>query len=854
MFRSFIFRPLWSGNRTGDRLRTVLSILAVGLGVGVILAIQLANRSSIGSFEASLQTISGRTNLSILGARGIDELLLPRLQAILGGTVKVSPILESTGVVPSNGEVVRILGIDIVQDKAFRDTTLLQKSATERDFLLMLLDPHALLVSESFAQRNRLQAGSKIALLVNDRQDDYTVRGILALQGPAKAMGGNIAVMDIAAAQLAFGRLGRLDRVDLIVPPGQLASIESSLPGLLPAGLRVEKPESRMQQADKMLRAFRWNLAALSSISLVVGAFLIYNTIAISVVRRRAEIGTLRSLGTTRGRVLRLFLSEALLLGLAGAIAGIGFGRALAVLALRLVSGTVNALYLAAPPTSIHLDAGLVGEALAIGMGTAFFSALLPALESTGVTPAEAQQRGAHEHRRRLATGRYAIAGMLTLILAAGAALLPPVGGLPLFGYLSALLVVAGFSFLMPLLLAVFIVVMDRPLRKVAGVEGQLAARGLAASPSRISILTMSLATAVAMMASVAIMVSSFRHTVEVWAVQTLRADLFLKPAAQRADPNDATIPAEAIDLVRSTPGVEAVDPFRGLNIVYRGDMVVLGSGEYETLVRHGNLLFLDGRTPGEVLAGDPTRLAIVSEPFAIHHHTKRGQEIEIDTPSGKTSFRVAGVYYDYSNDRGTVVIDRDVYRRLFHDDTATQLAIYLKPGAHVEEVRAELGRRLGERGYRFLITPNAALQRAILRVFDRTFSITYSLEVVAILVAALGIANALMALIIERRRELGILRILGATRAQLRKIILTEAALVGLLGNLAGWLMGLVLSLILIFVINKQSFGWTIQFVYPAKFLALSGAAILLVTLAAGLYPARMAARLNPAEAVSIE
>ena len=310
LFRSFIFRPLCSGRRTGDRLRTVLSILAVGLGVGVILAIQLANRSSIGSFEASLQTISGRTNLSILGAGGIDELLLPRLQGILGPAVKVSPVLESTAVVPATGEVIRVLGIDIVQDKAFRDMPLLQKSPTERDSLLMLLDPHALLASEAFAQRNRLQNGSKIALLVNDRQDDYTLQGILALQGPAKAMGGNIAVMDIAAAQLALGRLGKLDRVDLIVPPGQLAAIESSLPGRLPAGLRVEKPESRLEQADKMLRAFRWNLAALSYISLVVGAFLIYNTIAISVVRRRAEIGTLRSLGATRGRVLSLFTSS----------------------------------------------------------------------------------------------------------------------------------------------------------------------------------------------------------------------------------------------------------------------------------------------------------------------------------------------------------------------------------------------------------------------------------------------------------------------------------------------------------------------------------------------------------------
>ena len=853
-FWSFIVRPLWGAGRPGDRLRTTLSILAVGLGVGVILAIQLANRSSIDSFESSLAEISGRTNLSVMASNGIDELLLPQITEMLGPEVQVSPVMESTAVVASTQEVLRVLGVDIVQDSPFRDIALAGPGISQRDYLLLLADPHSLVVGRDVARRNGLRTGSTVRLLVNDREDSYTVRGILAPEGPGKTLADNLAIMDIAAAQLAFGRLGRLDRLDLIVPPEQLSAYRNKLAAGLPPGLRVERPEVRAEQADKMLRAFRWNLAALSYISLVVGAFLIYNTIAISVIRRRAEIGTLRSLGATRGEVLRLFLGEALVLGSAGAFVGIALGRALAGLALQAVSGTVNTLYLAAAPSPIHLSLGPVVGALAIGLLTAFLSALLPALEATGVLPAEALQQGAHEHHRHLAIRRYAAGGGLTLAGASLAALLPPVEGLPLFGYLSTLLVIVAFSFLMPLLLALFTRAADRPVRALAGVEGQLAARGLAASPARISILAMSLATAVAMMASVAIMVGGFRQTVEVWAEQTLRADLFLKPASQRGSGTDATIPAEAIDLVRSSPGVEAVDAFRGLQIVYRGNAALLGSGQWSTLIRHGNLLFVDGRSPQEVLSGDTNRLAIVSEPFSQHNRIRRGQQIEIDTPSGKVSFQVAGIYYDYTNDRGTVVIDREVYTRLFHDDTATTLAIYLEPGADSEQVRAGLWDTLGKRGYQFLITPNAVLQQAVLRVFDRTFSITYALEAIAILVAALGIANALLALTLERRRELGILRMLGAAASQLKKIILTEAALVGLLGILTGWVMGLLLSLILIFTINKQSFGWTIQFVYPAGFLALSGMAIWLVTIVSGLYPARVAAGLVPSEVVTIE
>ncbi|MBI4458613.1 MAG: FtsX-like permease family protein [Acidobacteria bacterium] len=853
-FYRFIVRHLWGVGRPGDRLRTALSVLAVGLGISVILAIQLANRGAIGSFQSSILEIAGHTNLSISAPSGVDELVLPEIASILGPEVKLSPVMESTAVTAAGREVVRVLGIDIVEDRPFRDTTLHDSQITPRDFLLLLIDPNSLVVGESFAQRHSLQPGGKIALLVNDRQAEYIVRGVLAPQGLGKVYAGNIVIMDIAAAQMAFGRLGKLDRIDLIVPPEQLESYEAKLSRALPAGIRAERPEARAQQTDRMLQAFRSNLTALSYISLVVGAFLIYNTIAISVVRRRAEIGVLRAVGITRRQVLWLFLTEAMLLGALGAAAGIGLGWALAGSALRLVSGTVNDLYVASPPVSVYLDAGLVGIAMAAGIVTAFLSALLPALEATAVQPVEAMQHGAHEQEQRLALRRYAVAGLVILVLAALAAWMPPVGRLPLFGYQAVVLIIAGFSFLMPLFLSIFTAILDRPLKKLAGIEGHLAARGLNASPGRIAILTMSLATAVAMMASIAIMVESFRQTVQVWAAQTLRADLFLKPAAQIGTANEATIPPEAIEIVRATPGVEAVDAFRAVNIAYRGYPVVLGAGEWETLSKYGNLLFVDGRAPQEVMAGDASRKAIVSEPFANHMRVRRGDTVELETPSGRVPFAVAGVYYDYSYDRGMVVINRRVYRELFHDDAASTLAVYLKPGAREEEVSADLWSRLGERGYEFFITPNATLQRAVLRVFDRTFSITYALEVVAILVAALGIANALLAFVIERRRELGILRVLGATRDQLRKIILTEAALVGLLGNLSGWLMGLLLSLVLIFTINKQSFGWTIQFVYPAKFLALSGLAIFLVAVIAALYPARVAGRFEPAEVISAE
>ncbi|HWP85353.1 MAG TPA: FtsX-like permease family protein, partial [Terriglobia bacterium] len=359
LFRPLILRPLWGMGRPGDRARTALSLLSVGLGVGVVVAIHLANRAAIGSFQDSILEISGRANLSILATGGIDERLLPQLMTWLGPDVKIAPVVESTAVALPGREVIPVLGLDVLQDAPFRDTALAGTAAAQRDFLMLLADPRSIVVGDRLAARYRLAAGSTIELLLNDRAAAYTVRGILAPSGPAKSFAGNLVVMDIAAAQLAAGKLGKLDRIDLIVPPGELQRLQAAAPSQLPAGLRLESPAMRAAQTDRMLRAFRWNLTALSYVSLVVGAFLIYNTIAVSVVRRRREIGTLRALGATRGQILSLFLSEALLLGAGGGGIGIALGWLLAGAALRLVLSTVNSLYLPAAGAPLEWTPGL---------------------------------------------------------------------------------------------------------------------------------------------------------------------------------------------------------------------------------------------------------------------------------------------------------------------------------------------------------------------------------------------------------------------------------------------------------------------------------------------------------------
>ena len=403
LFRSFILRPLWN-----DILRTVLSVVAVALGIGAVVAIQLANRSAISSFQESVTEISGRANLSITAMVPFDEQLLPVVYNAFAGQqaeVEIAPVVEGVAVEPRFGEALEILAVDLATDRAVRDIVTegaAEGRPTTRDLLLLLTDPNSLLMGRGFATRHHLRSGSELTLVANDRPQKFTVRGVLADSGPGRALAGNIAVMDIAAGQLLFGRQGKLDRIDLVVPPERLAKTRARLAPLLPPGVSLERPQARGEQVEKMLRAFRLNLSALSLVSLIVGAFLIYNTIAISVVRRRPEVGALRAVGATRSAVVGLFLAEAALLGLAGSVVGILLGRLMAGQALKLVAATVNALWVSVVAAPVALSWRLAEFALAVGVSAALLSALGPALEAARVEAADALRRGAHERARRL--------------------------------------------------------------------------------------------------------------------------------------------------------------------------------------------------------------------------------------------------------------------------------------------------------------------------------------------------------------------------------------------------------------------------------------------------------------------
>jgi len=838
LFYRLIVRPLFR-----EPVRGALTLLAIALGVAVVLAIDLAGTAAAGSFRSSMETLARQNDLEVITAGGVPEKLVGVLAA-LPYALRITPRIEDYAVLMDSKRTLPLLGLDLVAEASRGNASLGVVSSDDAWKYLIASD--SIWVGESLGWKN----GDRLQLLVNDQVSTYTVRGVFPdSNGNASAI-----VMDIAAAQRTLKRFGVVDRV-LIQTPQDAHSEEwqQRLSLALPAGVQVRAAGAGTNENRRMLAAFRWNLRLLSYIALVVGAFLIYNTISVSVVRRRAEIGIARALGASRGAVLAAFAGEAACFGLLGALIALPLGRLMADGAVKLMGATVEALYVSSRPGAIALTPISILLAVIVGVGVAVASAYSPARDASSVPPIEAMAHGLREYISRVHKKRDLWIALALGLGAAAASRAPAIAGKPLFGYLAALLLICASAFAMPALVDAVTALSSHALGKIFGVEAVLASRSLSSSLRRSAVLVGALSTAIAMMTAVGIMVGSFRETVLLWMGDQLPADLYMRPAGSSAADRHPTISRELTDKLAQLPGVAAIDRLREYEISYEGMPAGLGSVELSILRSYHNADFLSGRRTNDVLAElRGANSVLVSEPFANKHRVRAGDSITLSLGESRASFRIVDVYYDYSSERGSILMDRNILLRYLSDPAASNLAIYVAADARLEDVRAEIERAVA--GHRVLMFTNRDLRGEALRIFDRTFAITYALEAIAVIVAVMGVAGALLALVIDRRRELGLLRFLGAATGQVRKLILIESGLIGLLANVAGIALGFALSLILIYVINKQSFGWTIRFHWPVAVLLGALTSVYAATVVAGLYPARVAVRLNPVEVVHEE
>lgn len=832
-------------------VRTWITIFGIALGVSVFLAINLANRTALSSFGDTVNKVAGEANLEIRPVAGdsFDQNILKDIQWLWMVDTEFSPIISADAVLEGDtNEVVRVLAVDIFSESKVKNYELDESKNNKK-----LFSKHGVLVGETIAKERSFERGDSFSLLVGENRFSVVVDGFLSPDKMGSAYGGRIILMDISLAQELLGMEGLISQIEIVAPRQYLPEIQTKLQKELPPSVKAEPAKTRTEKIERMSKSFEYNLFALSFIALLVGMFLIYNTMAITVIRRRPEIGTLRTLGVSSKNILILMLSEALTLGLVGSLLGVVFGTLMANWALQAVAKTYQRLYFSLPLESVALEPEILVIAFSIGVILTLIAATPACIEGSYVAPATATRSMTVE----LAIERWSVPFMYISFLLFGlsgfCSTLPAVDNFPLFGYASAFFSVIGLAFLMPILLKKLLPIFSKLLSPFIGLEFKLAMSSLVRTLGRTSVAVATLSVGLAMLVSLAIMIGSFRQTVIDWANQTLVADLWMRPAAADDGKSDARFKAGVYSKLLAIKGIKTVAPWTQSPIEYKGLEASLGGARFDIVEANSNLIFLSGRKNDEVSRRIRGQKCIVSESFSIKHKVNAGDKITIPTKIGPLELLIEDVYYDYVNDSGFIVINRPVYEKHMLDRSFQSFAIHVKPGEDANKVRQQIYKSLGKDSL-FVVRTTGELRERILSIFDDTFAITYALHSISVLVAILSVMNALFALTEESKKEFGILRYIGASKNEIRKLVFTEAGLLGLSGCVFGILLGLVLAFILIFVINKQSFGWTVRLMIPFDFIWQTVLIIMATSFASAAIPATRASKTLAPEVVRSE
>lgn len=834
--------------------QAALAVLGIALGVAVVVSIDLASASARRAFGLATEGVTGRATHHVVGGpAGLDERVMTRLAREVG-VEPMAPAVEGwVGVVSAPERALQLLGVDPFSEAPFRPYLGRAAAGGARALTALVTQPGAVLMTRETAADLGVVVSSPLVLRVAGQARPARVVGLIepADSRSREALRG-LVVADVSTAQEILGRPGRLSRIDLALPSG--AAGEATLARVraaLPPGAEVVAATARSEFVDELTRAFDVNLTALSLLALMVGLFLAYNTMTFSVVQRRATMGMLRALGVTRAEIVAIVLGEALLLGLAATVIGLAAGVGLGGGLVRLVTRTVNDLYFTVVVRGLALSPGALAKGAALGIGATLLAALVPAAEASVTPPGATLRRVTLEARARWATRRAALAGAAAI--AAGGLVVAWAGRSLAWSYVGLFTGILGAALLTPLVMVGAARAAAPGLGWLLGFSGRMAARGVVARLSRTGVAVAALMVAVAATVGVGVMIRSFRATVERWLETSLAADVYVAaPTFRGSRGGESALDPAVIARLREAPGVEAVGTYRGVRVGSAfgpTQLVALGISPRT----YGQFRFRAG-VPDEVWPAFQDRgAAIVSEPYAYRHDLAVGSTLILRTDRGDRGFPVAGVFADYGSDQGIVMVSRRTYEANWEDRGVSSLGIVLTPGTNREAAVQALRARAGET-QELLIRSNRALREASLEVFDRTFAITAVLRFVATLVAVVGVLSALMALQLERARELGVLRAQGLTPREVWRLVLAET---GFLGGVAGLLavpVGIGLALVLIHVINRRAFGWSIETTVPADVLLQAVGLALLAALAAGAYPAWRMARTPPAPALREE
>ncbi len=854
-----------------------LLLLVLAAGVAAFFSIRLANRAALASFQNFTELITSQSDGILTAPVGaLSESILPELRQLLGNQpVNIVPVMETTAVAPSLDEnqtigsrpTFQLLGLDLPalanlaaqRDSGsgwFGNVTTGETNESENSFSLVLQSSNSVFISAALAKREKLIAGSPFRVVINEHPVVLRVAGVIPSNPRQPAAPVNLLIMDLPALQLLSDTPGELDRVEMVIENGShraaqwqqiKKTLEAASPPNAPRWL-VGSPADRSASAVTMTAAFRLNLTILSLLALLVGLYLVFQALDGAVVRRRGEIAVLRSLGVTSRQIQNAWLVEAASIGLAGGLLGLGLGWLGAQVAVQMVARTVNALYFTSSADSAAFDFSEACAALVLSVLASTFAGWWPARVAANTPPAQiAGRMGSSNYPVGKLLPRPEL-GFALIVLGIFLTWFPPLrlaggGRLPIAAYASALCWIFGSG----IFAGSFLAGIGRLLHglRIDSLTLRLACSHLRAPSGRHRLLVASLVCAVGMTAGMAILVGSFETTMRGWIERTFQADLFISSDGAQTASSTSRISPVTWKQVVSNPAVKQANVIQVMNINVGGVSTLLVGNKLALFRDFARPAWIQAPRNGDVFNPDlNAALALVSEAFSERFQTHLGDEVQVPTPNGIRRVTVAGIFADYGNERGSLLIEQRQFTNWFGNELAASLILSLKPGFDADQFRAEL--RAANPGLG--VFTSSYLRGESLRIFHQTFAVTYALELIGVVVAIAGLVFTMASLVWERRADLNTLRALGMKRNELALAAAWEGAVTALAGVFSGLVVSLALGWLLIYRINKQTFGWTLQTDRPwGQLMAL---AVLLVASAAvaSWFVGRWAARL-PAE-----
>ena len=853
-----MIRALWqvaSRQWRTHSLRVAMTTLGIALGVAVFFAVRTANAALLESLTLTVQRLAGKSTLEVTaGEAGFPEQTLDTVRAVPG--VKLAePVIEVIAHTAFQDEGnLLILGVDTTGDQQLRQYEFDRSASQIADPLTYLAQPQSILLSRAFADRHGLRIGDHFPIFTSHGKQDFTVQGVFKPTGVGEVFGGNIAVMDIYSAQVVFGRGHNFDRIDLVnAPEVPVNVLEERLRARLPPGIEVMRPEMQGQSLENAVTAMRLGMLITSFIALLVGVYIIFNSFTIAVNQRWKEIGILRAIGVERRNINAMFLGEALFMGVIGSIVGIGAGYYLAIGANKVMGNVAASVYgivsIAVAPR-FHLD--LVLTSFGLGVAASVVGAWFPSRAASYLDPIMALHNiEARQRESALGWGRASLGAALVLLSVLLIQYSPSgVGMVGQFSYAAVELL--GLTILLPLLVHWAARAIRPAMDLIGGSEGALAVDAMIQSPRRSAATVGALMVGLMFVFSTGAYIQSYKHMIHRWTDEMLNADVVVSTSALLRS-TSYHFSEDLAKQIRTLPEVKIVENVRFTLVPFRGDTAAITAVQMPDFLSRSYAAVEGGNKKTQFDLLPKGKGVLISNNLAARWGYKIGEQVHFDTPTGPLDLPILGTVEDYRSDKGTVFMDRELYKRYWKDDAVDFVDISLKPGKNPVAVKHEIEQMTAGSEHAIVYT-NAEFRDWIGSLVDAFFILNYMQLVVAIFVAVMGIANTLIISVAERRREFGIIRAIGGYCSQIRKMVLLEAFAISVVGVLVGAVAALANIQFMSHTVSTVLAGYSVPFYFPWLLILEAFPAVVVVSLLAGWIPARRAMQAPVIEAIGYE